>query len=757
MNLVRRIGAMALNVRVYILQVCVFCVFCLASCTHSISSHEQMLDILKRVKQEEFTPKNSFCPDARLLYIDSLLNVPHSSPSEILYSKYMKAGILLELGREAEAVAILEALLAEAESNRALQHHVMKELALAYLRQGERANCIHGHAAESCILPIKGLGVHADPLGSRKAAVLYEKLLDEDPKNYEYYWLLNIAYMTLGEYPGGVPPRYLLPGMGGDTTVTIKPFEDIAASLKLDLNNLAGGSVVEDFDNDGYLDIVTSSWSLDQGMHYFKNNANGTFIETTPITGLTGLTGGLNIMQTDYNNDGFKDIFVLRGGWRGRYGREPNSLLKNNGDGSFTDVTIEAGLLSFHPTLTCNWNDFDGDGWLDLFIGNESTGDGDLEHPCELYMNNGDGTFREVAKKAKCDFRLVVKGVTSGDYDHDGLKDIFLSTMNGEHRLLKNAGMQNGEIAFDDVTVPAGLSRERGRTFPAWFWDYDNDGWLDIFVCDYTFDRSLAYYAAAEKLNIYMGRPKNMLLYHNNGNGTFTEVSREVGLTQTVFAMGSNFGDIDNDGYLDMYLGTGNPVYESIIPNKMFKNIGGQKFADVTSSARVGHLQKGHGVSFADVDNDGDQDIHIEMGGALPGDNYQNSFFMNPGQNDNRWINLQLEGRESNRAAIGTRVKVTFKENGVARSVYRDVNCGGSFGSSPLRREIGVGSATIIDEIEVSWHGSGQVQVFKDIAPNQFLKLAEGDKELTPVVLKRLNWVLPERLCLPGQIPLAMN
>jgi len=724
---------------------------------HTPTSHEKMVALLKKVRQDEFTAKNSFCADAKLPFMDSLLNVPHSTESQIRYCKYLKANILLEMGKEEEAIAILEALAGQ-DNYRNTQYLITQSLALAYLRQGERSNCIHGHAAESCILPIKGLGVHGDPLGSRKAAALYEKLLAEDPNNLEFHWLLNIAYMTLGEYPEGVPARYRLPGMEGDTTVTVKPFEDIASSLKLDVNNTAGGSIIEDFDNDGYLDIATSAWSLDEGMHYFKNNANGTFIETTSITGLKGITGGLNMMQTDYNNDGFKDIFVVRGGWKGKYGREPNSLLKNNGNGTFTDVTTEAGLLSFHPTLTANWNDFNNDGWLDLFIGNETTGAGELEHPCELYINNQDGTFREVAKQAGCDLRRVVKGVTSGDYDNDGWKDIFISTMSGERRLLKNAGVHNGEISFIDVTRVAGLDKERGRTFPTWFWDYDNDGWLDIFVCDYTFDRSLANYAAAEKLHIDMGGPSPMLLYHNNHDGTFTNVAKDMGLTQVVFAMGSNFGDIDNDGYLDMYLGTGNPNYESLVPNKMFKNMGGKRFADVTASARVGHLQKGHGVSFADVDNDGDQDIHIEMGGAYVGDHYQNSFFMNPGQNDdNRWICLQLEGRKSNRAAFGSRVKVTFRENGVTRSVYRDVNCGGTFGSSPLRREIGIGSATMIDEIEVRWHGSGQVQIFKDIKPNQFLKLVEGDEELTTVNLKKLNWVLPERLCLPGQIPLAMN
>ena len=143
-------------------------------------------------------------------------------------------------------------------------------------------------------------------------------------------------------------------------------------------------------------------------------------------------------------------------------------------------------------------------------------------------------------------------------------------------------------------------------------------------------------------------------------------------------------------------------------------------FADVTSSARVGHLQKGHAVSFADMDNDGDQDIHSEMGGAYPGDAYQNAFFLNPGQNNNNWICLNLEGTKSNRSAIGTQVKITFSENGISRSVYREVNSGGSFGASPLRREIGIGEAEQIDQIEVRSHGSNEVQFFKNIEPNRF-------------------------------------
>lgn len=322
--------------------------------------------------------------------------------------------------------------------------------------------------------------------------------------------------------------------------------------------------------------------------------------------------------------------------------------------------------------------------------------------------------------------------------------------MSGQRILLKNNGTSDDKITFTDVTVKAGLQNEHGNSFPTWFWDYDNDGWLDIFTCDYSFRKSLAFYEAAEKLNVKEGNPEKMLLYRNNHDGTFTNVAPETGLTTNVFAMGSNFGDIDNDGFLDMYLGTGNPDYKSLVPNKMFWNLGGKKFADVTNSARVGHLQKGHGVSFADVDNDGDQDIYIEMGGAFPGDAYQNSFFLNPGQNNNHWIYLQLEGSEANRAAIGSQIKISFKENGIQRHVYRDVNSGGSFGSSPLRREIGIGQATNVDEIEIQWHGSGKTSVFKNIKPDQFYKIREGENQLEVLPLKKIQWTLPDKLCLPS-------
>jgi hypothetical protein len=258
-------------------------------------------------------------------------------------------------------------------------------------------------------------------------------------------------------------------------------------------------------------------------------------------------------------------------------------------------------------------------------------------------------------------------------------------------------------------------------------------------VADYNFQgKSLGYFAAAEGLGKPVSKAGNVFLYRNNHDGTFTDVTNEAGLDKVVFSMGANFGDIDNDGYPDMYFGTGNPDFRSLVPNKLFKNIGGKRFADVTTSSRTGNLQKGHGVAFADLRNTGIQDIFIEMGGAFKGDSYTSSLYVNPGQSNNNWISLKLEGVKANRAAIGSHIKVTFTENGAKRSVYKDVNSGGSFGSSPLRQEIGIGQAKSIDDIEIKWAGSQTVQHFKNVSPNQFLHITEGNDNAEVIHLKKL-------------------
>ena len=703
------------------------------------SSHQQMIGILKDMNKRNFNIANPFNPEAKMAAVDSLLKISGNEHNVNLLR--LKGALALKVGREEESVKTYEDLVTRMDFMDI--DKMMPDMAIAYMRLGERANCMLNHNGSSCIFPINDGGVHKIKTGSTKAIQVYETILERHPDDLESKWLLNVAFMTLGGYPKDVPAKFLIPGLDADTTYKVKPFIDIAADLGLDISGRAGGVIVEDFNNDGYLDIVTSGWGLDDPMHYFQNNKDGTFSDLTDRSGLKGITGGLNIQQMDYNNDGNPDIFVLRGAWNTEgYGNQPSSLLRNNGDGTFTDVTITSGLLFYHPTQTAVWADFNNDGWLDVFVGTENLGGEDKGgiHSCALYINNHDGTFTNVAQQAHCDFKAYVKGVASADYNKDGWPDIFLSTMNGKKYLLKNKCKPGMIPDFEDVTAKSGLDENKERTFTTWFYDYNNDGWPDIMVADYTFNKSLAYYAGAEAMGKPVPKAGNVFLYRNNQNGTFTDVTKEAGLDKVVYSMGANFGDIDNDGWPDMFFGTGNPDFKSLVPDKLFRNIDGKKFADVTTSSRIGNLQKGHGVAFADFRNNGIQDIFIEMGGAYNGDAYTSSLYMNPGQNNNNWIGLKLEGVKANRAGIGSHIKVTFTENGVKRSVYKDVNSGGSFGSSPLRQEIGIGQAKSIDEIEIRWAGSNTLQRLENIAPDQFLHVTEGNNKPEVIHLAKLTY-----------------
>lgn len=697
-----------------------------------------MADLLQELTIRNYNPQNVFSSAARLAASDSVLKA--DSPNYDVQLLTKKALFELQEGHEQQAVAIYNKI---SKLPRYMNPvNILPEQAIGYMRLGERANCMLNHNGSSCIFPIQGAGVHQAQAGSQKAIETLEKNLKKDPADAQSRWLLNIAYMTLGGYPARVPAQYLITGLNADDGPhKVMPFTDVAANVGIKLNSRAGGSVVDDFDGDGYLDLITTGMDLQDHLHYYHNNQDGTFSDCTAQSGLQEEVGGLNVQQTDYNNDGYPDIFIMRGGWlRDGFGNQPSSLLRNNGNGTFTDVTFAAGLKFMDPTQTAVWGDFNNDGWLDVFIGKESHGKSDPEnnHPSAFYLNNHDGTFTEMAQKAHCQINDFVKGVTAADYNNDGWPDIFVSTMSGRKYLLQNKCKGGKNVAFEDVTDKAGINITQ-NTFTTWFFDYDNDGWPDILMGSYNFSTTLGHYAALEALGTPVPDNGHIFLFKNNRDGTFTNVTHRAGLDKVVFAMGGNFGDIDNDGYPDLYFGTGNPDFGSLIPNKLFRNIGGLQFADVTRSSRTGNLQKGHGVSFADFRNNGLQDIFIEMGGAYIGDAYSSALYLNPGQNNNNWIGLKLVGTKSNKSAIGSRIKVTFTANGLQRSVFKDVSSGGSFGSSPLRQEIGIGQARVINDIEIRWAGSGTVQHVQQVSPNQFLEITEHGK-VKPLGLKALKF-----------------
>ena len=587
---------------------------------------------------------------------------------------------------------------------------LVQDLGVAWLRVAETENCVHCKTGASCILPIQSDGIHIRQEGAEEAIKLFTELLNKDAENYQARWLLNIASMAIGQYPHGVPEQWRIPVDAFASKSAVPHFENVSARMGLNVVDLAGGAIVEDFDNDGYPDIVTSTWDTSGGMHYFKNDGHGNFTERTKDAGLDGLLGGLNMIQADYNNDGLTDIYVLRGAWKEEQGHVPNSLLKNLGGGCFRDVTFDVGLAEpAMPTLSAAWSDFDGDGDLDLFVGGET-------FPSQLFEQQKNGRFVDIAATAGVTNDRYVRGTAWGDYDGDGRPDLYVSNLQGRNRLYHN----EGHGRFTDVAQQLGVAGPI-NSFATWFWDSNNDGHLDIFVASY--DGSVD--DVAKEILGHKTDCEVPALYLGNGNGGFTNVASEYGLDRVVLAMGANFGDIDNDGFSDMYLGTGRPNYAEIIPNLLFRNAAGSGFEDVTFAAGMGHLQKGHGVSFADVDLDGDEDVFIQLGGAYPGDAFANALFRNPGSGAN-WLSVRLVGEQTNRSAIGARIRAVIQDGDQVRSVYSYVNSGGSFGANPLRSHLGLGSATTIELLEIHWPTTGRTQSFLNVDANQFLEIREG-------------------------------
>ncbi len=605
--------------------------------------------------------------------------------------------------------------------------------ALIYLRQAELYNCIERHNRDCCLFPLAGGGVHDNKAPAAEAKKSLLDILEIDPDSLPARWLLNVASMAIGDYPAGVPERFLIPPTAFDSEHEIGRFVDVAPELNVDTFNLCGGVIADDFDGDNLLDIITSTYDPAGPLHYYRNVGNGKFEDRSAASQLDQQLGGLNLIGGDYDNDGDTDIFVLRGAWMFDQGQIRNSLLRNNGDGTFSDVTYEAGLAyPPRPTQAATWGDFDYDGDLDLYIGNESrmameSRDGD--YPSQLFRNNGDGTFTDIASEAGVTNDRYCKAVTAGDYDNDGDLDLYLSNV-GENRLYRN----NGDRTFTDVAPALGVTEPAGRSFATWFFDYNNDGWLDLFVAAYEAD-------IGDVAADYLGREHDGVsprLYQNDGMGRFDDVTDSVGLDHPYLPMGANFGDLDNDGWLDVYLGTGDPNYQTLMPNVMLRNDRGVRFQNVTTSGGFGHLQKGHGVAFADFDNDGDQDIYHQLGGFLVGDKFHNALFKNPGHG-NAFLIIQLSGSQTNRAGYGARIRVTVDSPDGMRTIHRAVGSVSSFGGSPTRQEIGLGNATDITQVEVDWPVPGQTQRFTQVPLNQMIRIAENDQNFQTIQRPRID------------------
>jgi hypothetical protein len=586
------------------------------------------------------------------------------------------------------------------------QVELRKIFGILEFRQAQLENWIRIHNPAASIFPLASTS-HFTKVGSCERSVQdFLAYLSRKPSDLEERWLLNLGFMAVGKYPEAVPKELLLSPAAFHSEDDIGQFVDVAPSLGLDVFAMAGGVIMDDMDNDGFLDLVVSSADPCQPLHYFHNNGDGTFSDRTERAGLAGQLGGLNLVQADFNNDGWLDILVMRGAWQTPV---RHSLLRNNGDGTFADVTQQAGLAFPTATQAAGWADFDNDGHLDLFVGNENA-------PSQLFHNNGNGTFTDVAHRAGVHRIAFTKGATWGDYDNDGYPDLYVSNEGDENFLYHN----NHDGTFTEL---AGRLRVEKPiwSFPVWFFDYDNDGWLDLYVSSHI-------ESVTEVLRGYLGlrrRAETQALYRNLAGKAFQNVTRETHLDRVTMPMGANFGDVDNDGYLDFYLGTGAPSYAALVPNMLFRNREGKRFVEITASSGTGSLQKGHGVAIGDLFHEGEPAIVAQLGGMVPGDKYYTAVFRNPGTHNN-WLSVKLVGVKTNRAAVGARIKLTIEERaGRRRSIFRHVSSGGSFGASPLEQQIGVGKAARIETLEVWWPTSNTTQVFRDLAVNQRIEVHE--------------------------------
>jgi FG-GAP-like repeat/ASPIC and UnbV len=590
---------------------------------------------------------------------------------------------------------------------------------VAALRRGEVENCVACCNESSCIFPLATAAVHQRPGGSREAIGHFLHYLRQRPEDLGVQWLLNVAYMTIGEYPKSVPAEFLLPlGRFAGAADDSRRMVNIASRVGLNAHgeSMAGACLVDDFDADGRLDVFMPTTDPEHGSLLLRNRGDGTFEDVSAAAGLSGQLLALNGYQADLNNDGFLDVLLLRGAWE-----VPRrmSLLKNRA-GVFEDVTLAAGLGEPIATQAAGWADYDNDGHLDLYVAGEFNAERpDPRNRGRLYHNRGDGTFEDVATAAGVTNDRYGKGVAWGDYDDDGRPDLYVSNLGQSGRLYHN----RGDGTFEDL-APILRVTEPNYGFACWFWDYDNDGRLDLWVNPYKATLS-------EVIRDQLGQPasgERPRLYRNvGGPEVFHDVTKKVGLDRVVLPMGCNFGDVDNDGFLDIYLGTGRPSFSYLMPNLLFRNDGGRRFEDITAATGTGHLQKGHGVAFADWDRDGDLDIFLEAGGAVPGDRAHNVLFQNPGCG-HHWLTVKLEGTRTNRGALGARIRVDVAaSDGAVASIYRTIGTGSSFGGNPLACTIGLGRDRTIRGLEVHWPTSRTRQLVRDVPIDHAIEITEGE------------------------------
>jgi enediyne biosynthesis protein E4 len=497
------------------------------------------------------------------------------------------------------------------------------------------------------------------------------------------------------------------------------------------------GCAFLDYDNDGWMDIyLVNSGRCDfynpnppLRNALYRNNRDGTFTDVTERAGVAAGGYGMGVAVGDYDGDGFPDLYVTQ------YGR--SVLYHNNGNGTFTDVTDKAGVAAPGWATSAVWFDYDNDGRLDLFVcrfvdfskeknkfcGNPETGERYYcipnvydPMPSWLFHNNGDGTFTDVSNESGIHKQLGKSwGVVATDLDNDGRMDLFVANdttanflfMNRGHGRFEETGLIAG-VAYDEM----GHARSGMGVDSA---DYDQDGWMDLFVADVDHER----YA----------------LYHNNHDGSFADVSASNGVGGATFLMsgwGLKFFDYDNDGNLDLFLANGHPddkIHERFPnvtydePLLLFRNTGGtfeHAFENVSAKGGPVFQEKfaARGMALGDFDNDGAVDVLISVNNSSP------LLLRNVAARNSHWLGVQLVGQKANRDAVGARI--TYQAGDLKRSRFK-VGGGSYLSSHDPRIVLGLGARTAIDWIEVQWpQPSGLTERFTALPVDRYVTLHEG-------------------------------
>jgi hypothetical protein len=497
------------------------------------------------------------------------------------------------------------------------------------------------------------------------------------------------------------------------------------------VESMSGGVALFDYDNDGYLDLyLVNSLTVDLAKAngktrsaLYHNKGDGTFVDVTDKAGVGDIGFGMGVVVGDYNNDGFDDLYVTCLG--------PNHLLKNNGNGTFTDVTNKAGVGDPRWSTGAAFVDYDNDGRLDLFVSNyvdfnlSRLPEFGVGRTCQfkgvpvqcgprglpgagdsLYHNNGDGTFSDVSKKAEVSDEngYYGLGVICSDFDEDGLVDIFVANDSTPNFLYHNNGDGTfKEIAFTSGTAVNESGAEQG-SMGVTLGDYDHDGKLDLFITNFD-----------DEYNI---------LYHNDGHGSYTDVSFRSGVAKVSLpyvGWGTKFLDYDNDGWVDLFVTNGH-----VYPQRghyrqrefLHHNNHDGTFTEVAAQTGETLMEErvGRGVAVGDIDNDGDLDVVVNDLDGTP------QLLRNDGGNANNSVLLRLVGTKSNRDGIGARVKVVSGDLTQIDEVYS----GGSYLSqNDLRLHFGLGQRTKVDQVEVRWP-SGVVDKLTDLNVNKILTIKEG-------------------------------